>query len=96
MALPWSNIRCRHGLLYTVEEMVDLWKTYCLSVLDQSCVLWGSGLTLENEQDLERTQKTFARLVLQENFTSYNEALEKLGLQNKKKTEKENVNFEVC
>ena len=68
----------------TVEEMVDLWKTYCLSVLDQSCVLWGSMLTVENEQDLERTQKTFARLVLQENFTSYNEALEKLGLQNLK------------
>jgi hypothetical protein len=68
----------------TIEEMVDLWKIYCLSVLDQSCVVWGSGLTIENEQDLERTQKTFAKLVLQENFTTYNEALEKLGLQNLK------------
>ena len=51
----------------TVEEMVGLWKTYCLSVLDQSCVLWDSGLTMENKSDLERTQKTFAKLVLQEN-----------------------------
>ena len=51
----------------TIEEMVGLWKTYCLSVLDQSCVLWDSGLTMENKSDLERTQKTFAKLVLQEN-----------------------------
>ena len=66
----------------TVEEMVGLWKTYCLSVLDQSCVLWDSGLTMENKSDLERTQKTFAKLVLQENYKTYNEALLHLGLQN--------------
>jgi hypothetical protein len=39
----------------SIEEMVELWKVYCLSVLDQSCVLWSSGLTIENEQELERT-----------------------------------------
>ena len=50
----------------TIEEMVGLWKTYCLSVLDQSCVLWDSGLSMENKSDLERTQKAFAKLVLQE------------------------------
>ena len=61
--------------------MVELWKTYCLSVLDQSCVLWDSGLTLENENDLERTQKSFAKLVLQEKYTNYFEALDLLGLQ---------------
>ena len=66
----------------TIEEMVGLWKTYCLSVLDQSCVLWDSGLTLENKRDLERTQKTFAKLVLQEKYKTYNEALLNLGLQN--------------
>ena len=65
----------------SIEEMVELWKVYCLSVLDQSCVLWGSGLTIENEQDLERTQKTFVKLILQEEFTSYIEGLEKLSLQ---------------
>ena len=65
----------------TEKEMVELWKTYCLSVLDQSCVLWDSGLTLENENDLERTQKSFAKLVLQEKYTNYFEALDLLGLQ---------------
>jgi hypothetical protein len=47
-----------------------------------SCVLWGSGLTRENINDLERTQKTFLKLILQEDFRSYNEALLNLGLQN--------------
>jgi hypothetical protein len=43
------------------EEMVHLWKVFCLSVLDQSCVVWGSGLTKENEDDLERTQKNICQ-----------------------------------
>ena len=62
------------------DEMVHLWKVFCLSVLDQSCVVWGSGLTKENENDLERTQKTFAKLVLEENYTTYYEALKTLQL----------------
>ena len=64
-------------------------KTYCLSILDQSCVLWSSGLTGENKSDLERTQHAFAKLVLQEYNRSYNEALIDLGLQsleNRRKT----------
>ena len=52
------------------------------SVLDQLCVLWGSGLTRENTNDLERTQKTFAKIVLQEEYRSYNVSLDNLGLQN--------------
>ena len=62
------------------DEMVHLWKVFCLSVLDQSCVVWGSGLTKENENDLERTQKTFAKLVLEENYITYYEALKTLQL----------------
>ena len=65
----------------TNEEMVQLWKTYCLSVLEQSCVVWSSGLTNENKMDLERTQKTFCKLVLEENYSTYYEALLTLRLQ---------------
>ena len=42
------------------EEMVHLWKTFCRSVLEQSCIVWHTSLTQENIHDLERTQKTFA------------------------------------
>ena len=63
------------------EEMVQLWKTFCLSVLDQSCVVWDSGLTCENRKDLERTQKTFAKLVLEEDYETYQKALKLLHLE---------------
>ena len=62
------------------QEMVQLWKTFCLSVLEQSCVVWGGMITDENRKDLERTQKNFTKLVLQENFTTYRNALTSLGL----------------
>ena len=64
----------------TREEMVHLWILYCRSVAEQSCVVWGSSLTLENSNDIERTQKSFAKLVLKEDYTSYRSALIKLNL----------------
>ena len=65
------------------EEMVQLWKTFCLSLLEQSCAVWNNGLTAENEADLERTQteKTFCKMVLGEKYQSYFESLTLLNLQ---------------
>ena len=62
------------------QELVHLWITFCRSVLEQSCVLWHSTLTHENITDLERTQKTFAKLILKNQYISYEQALEKLNL----------------
>ena len=62
------------------EEMFHLWKVYCLSILEQSCVVWGGSLTAENVNDLERTQKTFCKLVMEEDYKNYNHALSVLGL----------------
>ena len=41
------------------KEMVHLWKLFCLSVLEQSCVVWGSSLTKEDEEDLEKDPEIF-------------------------------------
>ena len=49
----------------TQNEMVKLWILYCRSALMQSCVVRHSSLTEENIKDIERTQKTFCKLVLQ-------------------------------
>ena len=62
------------------KEMVHLWIIFCRSVLEQSCAVWHSSLTQENIDDLERTQKTFAKLVLKEKYTTYEESLIKLNL----------------
>ena len=55
--------------------MVHLWKVYCRSVLEQSCVIWDSSLTEDNRTDLERTQKTFCKLVLEEDYINYTNAV---------------------
>ena len=50
--------------------MVQLWKVFC-----QSCAVWDSGLTQENRNNLERTQKTFLKLILEEDYKNYENAL---------------------
>ena len=65
----------------TPEEMVDLWKTFCRSVLEQTCVVWDSGLTNQNIEDLERTQKMFVKLIMEENYQNYTSSLKFLNLE---------------
>ena len=65
----------------TIEEMTHLWKIYCRSIVEQSAVVWSSSLTKENIADIERTQKSFAKLVLKEKYRSYPEALLLLNLE---------------
>ena len=62
------------------KEMVHLWITYCRSVLEQSAVVWQGGLTNKNRKDLERTQKSFTKLILKNKFTTYEQALISLNL----------------
>ena len=59
----------------TKEELVHMWIVMCRSKLEQACVVWHSSLTKENSEDLERIQKSFAKLVLQEKYITYEEAL---------------------
>ena len=37
----------------SVKEMVHFWTLFCRSILEQSCVVWGTSLTQENKDDLE-------------------------------------------
>ena len=63
------------------EEMVHLWILFCHSVLEQSCVLWHNSLTQENADDLERTQKSFVKMVLKEKYVDYDKSLMLLNLE---------------
>ena len=64
----------------TIKELVHLWIVFCRSKLEQACVLWHSTLTQENSENLERTQKTFSKLVLGPKYNNYEDALIKLNL----------------
>ena len=61
-------LRGVQGFGASIEEMVHLWTVLSRSVLEQSCAVWSSSLTQENIDDLERTQKSFAKLVLKERY----------------------------
>ena len=74
-------VRKIHSFGANRDKMVDLWVTYCRSVLEQSAVLWQGGLTLENRKSLERTQKSFAKLILKRRYTNYEQALSTLKLE---------------
>ena len=64
----------------SVNEMVELWKVFCRGILEQTCPLWDSSLTDQNISDLERVQKTFVKLILEEEYTTYQQGLNILNL----------------
>ena len=63
------------------EDLVTIYVLYIRSLLEQSCQVWHSGLTLENITDLERVQKTACKVILQESYSSYSEALDLLKME---------------
>ena len=54
---------------------------YDRSILEQSCTVWHSSLTEENSKDIERVQKSACKLILTENYRSYENALEILNIE---------------
>ena len=68
-------LRGVQGFGASIKEMVHLWTVFCRSVLEQSCAVWSSSLTQENKNDLEHTEKTFAKLVLKERYKNYEDAM---------------------
>ena len=73
-------LRKMHSFGASQSEMVRLWVVYCRSVLEQSAVLWQGGLTEENRESLERTQKSFVKLIMKGKMTNYEESLSQLNL----------------
>ena len=54
---------------------------YIRSILEQSCVVWHFDITQEEISDLERVQKVALKIILQEAYESYNQALKSLNLE---------------
>ena len=64
----------------SVEDKKIIYILYIRSVLEQSCVVWNSSLTVENIQDLERVQKAAAKIIIGKQYTNYESALEKIWI----------------
>ena len=74
--------------VYSVKCTVQLF-LYCVqysvrSVCEQSSSVWHSGLTQQNEEDLERIQKVALKIILKEKYKDYQTGLNILDLQNLK------------
>ena len=60
------------------QDLVIIYILFIRSVIESNCVVWHSSITEEENDDLERVQKCSLRVILQERYTSYEEALEAL------------------
>ena len=63
-----------------LEDLVTVYVLYIRSVLEQSAVVWHSSITKGEQLDLERVQKCALRIILGEQYTTYEESLIVCGL----------------
>ena len=61
------------------EDMKTIYLLFVRSLLEQSATVWHSSLTQENEEDLERVQKSALKIILQERYQNYPHALKPLN-----------------
>ena len=65
----------------SVEDKKEIYVLYIRSILEQSAIVWHSSLTEENQEDLERVQKSAFKVILKQKYKSYNEACLILNLE---------------
>ena len=66
------------------EDKREIYILYIRSILEQSSVVWHSSLTKQNEEDLERVQKSAVKLINGDNIENYEEALMQANLKSLK------------
>ena len=61
-------------------DLVQIYKLYIRSLLEQNCQVWHYAITEEEKTDIERVQRVAARIILQDRYVSYEQALKDLNL----------------
>ena len=59
-----------------IEDLKVIYYLYIRSLLEQSSVVWGSSISLENQKQLERIQKNAVRIILKKEYTTYKDCLQ--------------------
>ena len=62
------------------HELVNIYILYIRSVVEQSCTVWHSSLTKGEKLDLERVQKVALRIIMKNEYVSYDNALKQCNL----------------
>ena len=63
-----------------IFDLKDIYEKQIRSVLEFGAPVFTSGLSCEDETNIERVQKTAAHVILDKNYTGYKDALEVLDL----------------
>ena len=71
-------LRRLKGLGANQSELLDVFNKQVRSVLELAVPAWNPGLTIEEEKQIERVQKTAFRIILGVDYITYEEALETL------------------
>ena len=66
----------------SIDDRKTIYIAYIRSILEQSSVLWGSSISEENKEDLERVQKNSCRIILGNEYVDYEKPLKDTGLEN--------------
>ena len=77
-------LRKLSGFGAPISDLKLVYISFVRSVCEQSSSVWHSGLTLQNEEDIERIQKVALKIILKEKYKDYQNALNVLDLQNLK------------
>ena len=63
-----------------IEDLLDIYVLFIRSLLEYCCVVWHSSLTVDNQNDIERVQRTCLKVIMADMYISYQSALEMTGL----------------
>ena len=62
-------------------DLLVIYKLFVRGALEQTCTVWHSSLTKEQEEDLERVQKSALRIIKGTKYESYEKACESLNIE---------------
>ena len=64
-----------------VQDLIDVYNLYIRSILEYCSVVWHSTLTVEQSSDIENVQKISVKIILGQEYSTYDGSLDKCGLE---------------
>ena len=64
-----------------ITDLSHIYILYVRSLLEFNCCVWNFDLTLAEEYDIERVQRVACKIILQESYQTYDNALDILNLE---------------